>query len=449
MPDQSQPILSHLHVTVSQNIQSLSLLLSIPCLFLSSPPNPIHLPLPPSSSSFTHPPLPLFLCLSPFLSTHIITPSQQTNSHGEQKKAANGKPVPTKPAPAKAKTAAAKAAKAKSAKVVVKPPMPTKAAKPAVVKPSKAKPTAVEVLLSKIRPTAAAAKKSSAEKKVKAEGKAKANTNGKAVVTKATSSTKVSNGNGKVTVEKKVVKTVVEKKVNGLAKANGKAAVVKAKASAADKKANGAAKPAKTETSMKAKVTKVQKTVVSATKSAATKAPTPKPTNTPKAQTPKATKAAATKSSHVTKVTTIVTKVPVVKTTMKSFLQSSATKRTATSLPVLQTTTNGVRSKPTVDLDNVKSLHKPFPPFGKTALSGTGLPVKRPTSGYQQVQQDGPGPVCCFCLLGYAGPSRRGPQHQDQSPDTHPSLIQRHSLYILTNQYERKMLQCFSDFRGT
>uniref|UniRef100_UPI003AAACF66 uncharacterized protein n=1 Tax=Centroberyx gerrardi TaxID=166262 RepID=UPI003AAACF66 len=412
-------------------------------------------------------------------------PKTQAQDPNTYKKAVNGKPVPTKPTPVKAKPTPAKLAKTAPYKLVVKPAMPTKAPKSSTAKPSKAKPTAVEVLLSKIKPTAAAKSKSTpaptkngngkpvAEKKANGAAKANGNGNGKAAVAKAngngkataeakpTAQAKVNgngngkavaekkvngNGNGKTSAEKKVNgkatvvakangngngKASAEKKVNGEAKANanGKSAVeVKVKVNGkaenkvngeakangkaitvVDKKANGngAVKLAKTETTTKAKtvvvkVEKIEKTVVSAAKSAAkveaTKAP--KPTKAP--EPTKVLKAAATKApaaktqvkaevKEVTKVKTVVTKVPLVKSTVnkvekvKNVVQkvSIPKKEPPTPTPVRPTPPKPTKSKVVLDI-NVKSQHKPFPPFGKTALSGTAVPAKKIGNGYQQ-----------------------------------------------------------------
>nr|XP_029137903.1 nucleolar protein dao-5-like [Labrus bergylta] len=251
-----------------------------------------------------------------------------------------------------------------------------------------------------------------AEKIVIASGKSsaskKANENGKATVVsktngKATAEKKV-NGNGKTTIEVKEITVKVngkaENKVNGEAKANGKVITV------VEKKvvSNGAAK---TETTTKAKtekvvkVEKIEKTVVSAAKSAAkveaTKAP--KPTKATKAEPTKAAKVVATKASaaktqekaevkEVVKVKTVVTKVPLVKPTVSKVVKTVVEKvnipkkAAPTSAPVRPTPPRPTKSK-MVDM-NVKSLHKPFPPFGEAVLGGTAVQAKKVTNGYQQ-----------------------------------------------------------------
>lgn len=255
--------------------------------------------------------------------------------------------------------------------------MPTKASKS-----SKAKPTAADVLLSKIKPTkskptAAPAKngngKTGAVKK--ANGNAKATTGAK-----PTPQVKVNgNGNGKVVAEKKAPvtskassngKVTTEKKANG----NGKTATdVKAKGNSnGGAKANGNHKT----------TTKIQTTVVKATKA-------PKPT---KASKPGPTKSAATKAPKVktqskadVKDVKAVTKVPPVSKRGNNFVRDSPpTKSVATSAPVRPTPARPTRVNKVPDIKS----HKPFPPFGNTALSGTGVPPKKVTNRYQQVQQE-------------------------------------------------------------
>lgn len=378
---------------------------------------------------------------------------------GDQKKQLNGKGSPTKSTVVKAKPTPAKPAKSGSYKLVVKSPMPTRAAKS-----SRTRPTAVQILLSKITPTTASKAtaslvkngKSAAAKTngnngngkangAKANGKADAkptaqarlNGNGKVVIEKKVignakySSEKKSSGNGKVTVVTKS-SVAVEKKAGGNGKAtvqvkeikikvNGKPqnkVIGEAKANGGGKiitvvekkVTNGAASRAKIETTTRAKTEKVVKTVVSTAKSAtkleASKAA--KPTKASKLESTtltKASKAAAAGKSQaraevkeVTQVKTVVTKVPVVKTTVskaaKSVVErvSVARKVASTSLPVRPTPPRPTKPKMAVDI-NVKSQHKPFPPFGKTALRGTSVPARKVTSGYQQVQRRGPGPA--------------------------------------------------------
>lgn len=231
--------------------------------------------------------------------------------------------------------------------------MPTKAAKP------KARPTAVEILLSKITPTTTSKFTSSTLKygsaksaAAKTNGLAKANNvgNGKATGAKANGSSKAAakptaqarvSGNGKVGVEKKVIgngKSSAEKKSGGNGKftvvtkssvtvekrgqattvvkesqmkVTGKAAnkvVGEAKAngsgktiSVVEKKVtNGAAARAKIETTTRGKtqkVIKVEKTVVSTAKAATKSSAKPtKATNFEGATLMKATKAAGGRS---------------------------------------------------------------------------------------------------------------------------------------------------------
>lgn len=389
---------------------------------------------------------------------HILNiPTKQYS--GDQKKQLNGKGAPTKSTAVKAKPTPAKPAKSGSYKLVVKSPMPTKAAK-SIAKPIKARPTAVEILLSKINPTTASKStistikngnaKSSASKSnglakansngngratgAKANGKAEAKPtaqarvsgNGKVVVEKKVFAEKKSSGNGKVTIvtksngaaEKKTsgsgkatieVKEIKLNKVTGEAKANGKMITV------AEKKfTNGAANRAKIETSARAKtekvikIEKIEKTVLSTAKSAtkldASKAAKPtKATKFDATSLTKPTKAAAAAAGRtqaraevkeVTQVKTVV-KVPLVKTTVNKAVKNVVDRVTlprkvaSTSMPVRPTPPRPTKSKMAVDI-NVKSQHKPFPPFDKTALSGTSIPGRKVTNGYQQVQWSGP-----------------------------------------------------------
>lgn len=376
----------------------------------------------------------------------------------------NGKAAPTKSTTVKAKPTPAKSAKTGAYKLVVKLPMPAKTAK--ATKSSKAKPTAVEILLSKINPTAAAKLKTTTVASKSGNGKsAITKTNGKAAV-KPTVQAKV-NGNGKtVAVEKKVNgngngKSSAEKsstgygkptavsKTNGngndksavVKKANGKTTVevkeitVKVNSKSAtkvsgDSKTNGngkavgkeASNQAKVETTTKGKtekVVKVEKTVVSAVKSTA-KASTskaPKPTKASKPESTTMAKAGASKAStgktqlraevkEVTKIKTVVTKVPLIKSTIskveKNVVEKVSIPRkvATTSVPVRPTPPRPTKSKMVLDI-NIKSQHKPFPPFGKTALSGAAVPAKKITNGYQQVQKEDP----CLGLDGQSGMS--------------------------------------------
>lgn len=394
---------------------------------------------------------------------------------GDQKKQLNGKGAPTKSTAVKAKPTPAKPAKSGSYKLVVKSPMPTKAAK-STSKPFKGRPTAVEILLSKINPitpsksTISLIKNGNAKSAAaKTNGLAKANNNGNGRATgakangngkadpKPTAPARVS-GNGKVVVEKKVINTksstekkssgngkvtivtksngAAEKKTSGSGKATIEVKDIKVKVNgkpenkvAGEAKANGngkiitvvekkftndAANRAKTETTTRAKtekvikVEKIEKTTLStaksATKLAASKAA--KPTKAAKFDATtltKATKATATAGKtqaraevkEVTQVKTVVTKVPLVKTTVSKAAKNVVERVTmprkvaSTSMPVRPTPPRPTKSKMAVDI-NVKSQHKPFPPFGKTALSGTTIPGRKVTNGYQQVQWRGP-----------------------------------------------------------
>lgn len=395
---------------------------------------------------------------------HILyIPTKQYS--GDQKKQLNGKGAPTKSTAVKAKPTPAKPAKSGSYKLVVKSPMPSKAAK-STAKPIKARPTAVEILLSKINPTTASKSTISTIKNgngksaaSKSNGLAKANSNGNGRATGAKANGKADakptaqarvNGNGKVVVEKKVILnakssaerkssangkvTIVtksngaaekktsgsgkatievkeikikvhgkpENKVSGEAKANGKMITVVEK-----KFTNGAANRAKIETTARAKtekvikIEKIEKTVLSTAKSAtkldASKAA--KPTKVTILTKP--TKAAAAGKTQaraevkeVTHVKTVI-KVPLVKTTVNKAAKNVVERVTlprkvaSTSMPVRPTPPRPTKTKMAVDI-NVKSQHKPFPPFGKTALSGTSIPGRKITNGYQQVQWSGP-----------------------------------------------------------
>lgn len=369
----------------------------------------------------------------------------------------NGKTGPTKSTPVKAKPTPVKSTKTGGYKLVVKPPMPTKNSKSS--KPSKAKPTAVEVLLSKINPTAAV--------KVKTTTVATKSGNGKTVVTKISSKVavkptvqaKVTGHSKSVTVEKKVIgigKSSAEKSSNGngkatvVSKTNGngsdKAAVVKkvnGKTSvevkeiavkvnskpdtkvSGNSKTNGngktvskdASNQAKVESAKKSKtekVVKVEKTVVTVVKSTAkasaskapkpTKASTPEATTMAKASATKATSGKTQLKAEVKQVKTVVAKVPLVKSTVskveKSVVKQLSIPRkvASTSVPVRPTPPRPTTSKMGLDI-NIKSQHKPFPPFGKTALSGTAVPAKKITNGYQQVQNQDP----CLGFNGHSG----------------------------------------------
>lgn len=392
---------------------------------------------------------------------------------GDQKKQLNGKGAPTKSTAVKAKPTPVKPAKSGSYKVVVKSPMPTKAAK-STAKPFKGRPTVVEILLSKINPittskstislikngngkSAAAKTNGLAKANINGNGRAtgaKANGNGKAdskptaqarvskvvvekkvIINGKSSAEKKSSGNGKVTIvtksngaaekktsgsgkatiELKEIKVKVhgkpENKVAGEAKANGNGKII----TVVEKKfTNGAANRAKIETTTRAKtekvikVEKIEKTTLSTAKSAtkldASKAAKPtKATKFDASTLIKATKAVAAAGKtqaraevkEVTQVKTVVTKVPLVKTTASKAAKNVVERVTmprkvaSTSMPVRPTPPRPTKSKMAVDI-NVKSQHKPFPPFGKTALSGTTVPGRKVTNGYQQVQWRGP-----------------------------------------------------------
>lgn len=379
-----------------------------------------------------------------------------------QKKQLNGKGGPTKTAVGKAKPTPAKPAKSGSYKLVVKAPMPPKAARSTTAKP-KARPTAVEILLSKINPTTTykfttstvrystaksataktngLAKASNNNGNGKAAAKAKANGNGKAEA-KPTAQARL-NGNGRVVVQKKVMgsaKTSAEKKSG----ANGKVTVVTKSSVTVEKKAtgngrastevkeikmkvnrkpenkvvgeakasgnakiitvvekkvtNGAASRAKMETTTRAKtekvlkVEKIEKTVLSTAKSAA------KPTKATKFESTtltKATKAAGGRSQarsevkEASQVRTATTKVPPGRPTLskaaKNVVEAVALPRkvasTSTSVPVRPTPPRPLKPKMATEV-NVKSNHKPFPPFGKTFPA---IPARKVTNGYQQV----------------------------------------------------------------
>lgn len=363
---------------------------------------------------------------------------------GDQKKQLNGKGAPSKSTALKAKPTPAKPAKSGSYKLVVKAPMPTK---------PKARPTAVEILLSKINPTTTSTVKYANDKSAaaKTNGLAKANNNGngKAAAAKANGNGKADakptaqarvNGNGRVVVEKKVTGnaksssekksggngkvTVVtkssvtvekkavgngkatsevkemkskvsgkpENKVVGEAKANGKIITVVEK-----KVTNGGANQAKIETTTRAKTEKglkVEKIVLSTAKSETKSAAKPTKATTSESTTiTRVAKAAGGKSQaraeakEATQVKSVATKVPPVKTTVskaaKNVVETLALPRkvASTSVPVRPTPPRPVKTKMATDV-NVKSNHKPFPPFGKTL---TAIPARKVTNGYQQV----------------------------------------------------------------
>lgn len=379
---------------------------------------------------------------------------------GDQKKQLNGKGAPIKSTVVKTKPTPAKPAKSGSYKLVVKAPIPPKAAKSTTAKP-KARPTAVQILLSKINPTtskfttstvkygsakSAAAKTNSLAKAsnngngkatgAKANGntdakptaQARVSANGKVVVEKKvignvkSSAEKKSSGNGKVTVVTKSSVTVEKKafgngkattevkeikikvngkpenKVVGEAKANGGAKTV----TVVEKKVtNGAANRAKIETTTRAKtekvikVEKIEKTVLSTAKSATKLAAKPtKATKFESTTLTKATKAAAAAGGksqaraevkEATQAKNVATKVPPVKTTVsgaaKNLVETVTLPRKVASTSVRPTPPRPVKPKMATDA-NVKSNHKPFPPFGKTF---TAIPARKVTNGYQQV----------------------------------------------------------------
>lgn len=416
---------------------------------------------------------------------HLYISNISTKQYsGDQKKQLNGKGAPTKSTVVKAKPTPAKPAKSGSYKLVVKAPMPTKAAKSTAAK-LKARPTAVEILLSKITPTTTSKFTTSTVKysngksaAAKTNGLAKANTNGNGKATgakanghgkaeaKPTAQARV-NGNGRVGVEKKAIGnarfsaakksggngrvTVVtkssvtvekkgigngkaasevkeiqmkvngksENKVVGEAKANGNGKII----TVVEKKVtSGAANRAKTETTTRAKtekvirVEKIEKTVLSAAKSATKTAA--KPTKATTFESPtlwKATKAAAAAGGksqaraevrEASQVKTVATKVPPVKTTVSKAAKNAVVTVTpprkvgSTSVPVRPTPPRPVKPKMATGA-NVKSNHKPFPPFGKTL---TASPARKVTNGYQQVLRSHP--VRVRVAVAYVWPSR-------------------------------------------
>ncbi|XP_016107598.1 translation initiation factor IF-2-like [Sinocyclocheilus grahami] len=242
----------------------------------------------------------------------------------------------------KSKIAPAKAAPAK-AKQTSKP---------------KAKPTAARILSPKLKPTLASklAPKPKATPAPKNDNKKKANNNGK-----NNGQAKV-NGNGK--------DNNGDAKANGKAKAgsNGKANNNGNGKAAVEKKANGEAKAngngAKTAKTEKAAIAKKSET----TKKKAETKPQPAKDKTKANASPAKPKAAKP----------VVEKVP--------------TKVTKTQKPVAfkPTLPLPLPSKPKVlDVNNIKSMSKNFPPFDKAAVSGTTMsspeiPKKKPTNGYQQ-----------------------------------------------------------------
>lgn len=240
--------------------------------------------------------------------------------------------------------------------------------------------------------------KSSAEKKSGGSGKV-------TVVTKSSVTVeKKATGNGKATTEVKEIKSKLsgkpENKVAGEAKANnsGKTVTVVEK-----KVTSGAANRAKIETTTRAKsekvikVEKIEKTVLSTARSEAKL--TAKPTKATKFEsatfikTTNAATAAGGKSQaraevkEATQVRSVATKAPLVKTTVskaaKNVVEAVTLPRkvASTSLPIRPTPPRPVKPKTATDL-NVKSNHKPFPPFGKTLPV---IPARKVTNGYQQV----------------------------------------------------------------
>lgn len=239
-------------------------------------------------------------------------------------------------------------------------------------------------MISKIKPTLASklASKPKATPAPKNDNKKKANDNGKAVEEKKNNGQAKVNGNG-----------------NGKSNGNGKDANGKAKAGSngkvnnngngkatVEKKANGEAKTngGKTVKTEKAAVSKVT------TKTETGKAkPLAKPQLT-KDKTDKMKANAAPSKSKATK--TVVEKVQT--KVAKAVKVAAITQKTVVFKPTPAPLP--LPSKPKVlDVNNVKSMSKSFPPFDKAAVSGTivsspEIPKKKPTNGYQQVQNQEP-----------------------------------------------------------
>lgn len=238
-------------------------------------------------------------------------------------------------------------------------------------------------MISKIKPTLASklAPKPKATPAPKNDNKKKANDNGKAVEEKKSNGQAKVNGNGNGNGNGK--SNGNGKDTNGKAGSNGKVNNNGNGKETVEKKANGEAKTngAKTVKTEKAAVTKVT------TKTEMGKA---KPIAKPQPTKDKTKANGAPAKSKATK--TVVEKVqPKVAKTVKEAAVTQKTvvfKPTPAPLPL--------PSKPKVlDVNNVKSKTKSFPPFDKAAVSGTivsspEIPKKKPTNGYQQVQNQEP-----------------------------------------------------------
>ncbi|XP_039534221.1 collagen alpha-1(V) chain-like, partial [Pimephales promelas] len=264
----------------------------------------------------------------------------------------------------------------KSAAKSEKPAKPAKAKPTPSVKTAKSKPTAAQLLISKIKPTLASklAAKPKATLGTKNDNNKKANANGKAVEEKKNNGQAKVNGNG-----------------NGKSNGNGKDANGKAKAGSngkvnnngnVEKKANGEAKTngAKTVKAEKAAVTKV--TITKESETTAKKLGKTKPPAKPQPTKDKIDKTKANAPPVKPKPTkTVVEKVQKVSKTASVTQKPVVFKPTPAPLPL--------PSKPRVlDVNNVKSKTKNFPPFDKaardTTISSPEIPKKKPTNGYQQ-----------------------------------------------------------------
>lgn len=250
-------------------------------------------------------------------------------------------------------------------------------------------------MISKIKPTLASklAAKPKATPAPKNDKKKKANDNGKAVEEKKNNGQAKVNGNG-----------------NGKSNGNGKDANGKAKAgsngkvnnngngkAAVEKKANGEAKTngngAKTVKTEKAAVTKV--TIAKKSETTATNLGK---TNPPAKPQPTKDKTDKTKA-NASPVKSKPTKTVVEKVQTKGQVAKTAKVAAVTRKPVVFKPTPApfpIPSKPKVlDVNNVKSMSKNFPPFDKAAVRGTTIsspeiPKKKPSNGYQQVQNQEP-----------------------------------------------------------
>lgn len=229
----------------------------------------------------------------------------------------------------------------------------------------------------------------------KNDNKKKANDNGKAVEEKKNNGQAkvngngngISNGNGKDANGK--AKAGSNGKANNNGNGNGKAAVVKKANGEAKTNGNGA-KTVKTEKAAVTKVTITKKSETTAMKLGKTKPPAkPQPT---KDKTDK-TKANASPVKYKP------TKTVAEKVQNKFQVTKTGKLAAVTQKPVVSKPTPAPLpppSKPKVsDGNNVKSMSKNFPPFDKAAVRGTTIsspeiPKKKPTNGYQQVQNQEP-----------------------------------------------------------